>query len=590
MIYCDFEIAHAEVFMNSRGLRRRGLRGITAVLLALVLIASNITPVRAATADYAITGKFYQSEARATLSLINDLRAPGNAWYWSDKSSTTKTTPTDLPTLTYDYNLELIAMQRAAEIAVFYSDTHTRPDGSEFYKLTINGVSSRAENIAIHTGSKNSTDAFNKWREENENYDGQGHRRNMLDGGLTCVGVAHFEYQGVHLFVQEFGTSNSGASDPGAVNSEKTMTVSADTSKLKFGATCQYVSYELSSGMAVDLPKINVGYKTSGSSADNLCPGVVVSPSDYTIVWTSDDPSIVAISGSQFVGGNVGTTTLRATVTYKDGTTATATMEVEVLMLDISNLKFNIGNVSYEGKPVTFPLNITFNGKKLVQGTDYELSFENNDRPGVATIIVTGIGMYTGVSKSTFNIIGDGPTPLPATATPTPEPATPTPVPATPTPVPATPTPVPATPTPVPATPTPKPTNTPKPTKTPTPVPTDTPTPTPTNTPTPVPTDTPTPTPTPTLTPTPTPVPTDTPTPTPEPTATPVPTDTPTAAPTSDPGQTDTSNPADGAKQSGSNNFPTWIALAASGAVLVGVTLWLVLHKRKEDNGSESGE
>lgn len=589
MFHCDFDIAHAEVFMNSRGLRRRGLRGITAVLLALVLIASNITPVRAAT-DYAITGKFYQSEARATLSLINDLRTPGKAWYWSDKSSTTKTEPTNLGALTYDYNLELIAMQRAAEIAVFYA--HIRPNGGSPYEMQINGTKSYAENIAIHSGNKNSEYAFGMWREEDKDYDGQGHRRSMLSDEYTCVGIAHFEYCGVHLFVQEFGRSNSGASDPGAVNSDKTMTVSVDSSNLHLGATCQYASYELSSGMSVDLPKVTVGFKPVGSSADNLCPGIAVSPSDYTIEWKSDDTSIVTISGSQFVGGNVGETILRAIVTYKDGTTVSAEMKVEVLMLDISNLKFNIGNVMYEGKPVTFPLNIKFNGKKLVEGTDYVLSFENNDRPGVGTIVVTGIGMYTGVSRSTFNIIGDGPTPLPATATPTPEPATPTPVPATPTPAPATPTPVPATPTPVPATPTPKPTNTPKPTKTPTPVPTDTPTPTPTNTPTPVPTDTPTPTPTPTLTPTPTPVPTDTPTPTPEPTATPVPTDTPTVAPTSDPGQTDTSNPAEdgAAKQSNGSDFPTWIVLASGGAVLVGVTLWLVLRKRKEDNGSESGE
>ena len=576
--------------MNSRGLRRRGLRGITAVLLALVLIASNITPVRAAT-DYAITGKFYQSEARATLSLINDLRTPGKAWYWSDKSSTTKTEPTNLGALTYDYNLELIAMQRAAEIAVFYA--HTRPNGGSPYEMQINGTKSYAENIAIHSGNKNSEYAFGMWREEDKDYDGQGHRRSMLSDEYTCVGIAHFEYCGVHLFVQEFGRSNSGASDPGAVNSDKTMTVSTDSSKtMEIVATCRYSSYSISSGLAADLPTITVGRRLEGSGAKNMCPGVEVPKSDYSIKWSSDNNSIVSISGSQFVGGNAGTAKLTATVTYKNEKTISATMEVKVLPLDISKLNVNISEMQYNGEPVTFSINITFNGKLLTEGTDYELLFENNDRPGIGTYIIKGKGNYEGEYKGTFKIVGDEPTPLPATATPTPEPATPTPVPATPTPAPATPTPVPATPTPVPATPTPKPTNTPKPTKTPTPVPTDTPTPTPTNTPTPVPTDTPTPTPTPTLTPTPTPVPTDTPTPTPEPTATPVPTDTPTVAPTSDPGQTDTSNPAEdgAAKQSNGSDFPTWIVLASGGAVLVGVTLWLVLRKRKEDNGSESGE
>ena len=43
--------------------------------------------------------------------------------------------------------------------------------------------------------------------------------------------------------------------------------------------------------------------------------------------------------------------------------------------------------------------------KTLVEGTDYKLSYKNNVEAGTATITVTGIGYYTGTSKTTFTIV-----------------------------------------------------------------------------------------------------------------------------------------------------------------------------------------
>ena len=150
---------------------------------------------------------------------------------------------------------------------------------------------------------------------------------------------------------------------------------------------------------------------------------------------------------------------------------------------------------TYTGKTITPSPIIECEGVQLDNDLDYKLIYENNIEVGNATVIVQGIGNYSGELRRTFII-----NPLPVTNTPTPKPtATPTPKPtATPTQKPtATPTPKPtATPTPKPtATPTTKPTATPTPkqTVTPTPRPTATPTPKPTATPTPVPTATPTP-------------------------------------------------------------------------------------------------
>ena len=392
----EYSLNNTEVLMINTVLRKRWFRAVYAMLVAALVFVLCMTPAMAAAEQYSITGRFYQTESRATLASINNLRQGSGAWYWNEDNAT-KTVQTDLGALTYDYNLEQIAMQRAAEIAVFYA--HERPDGSAFYTAEFNGTKSCAENIAISTGKMSAEEAFELWREENEPYKGQGHRRNMLDKSLTCVGVAHFEYRGVHTFVQEFGRSNSGASDPGAVNSDKTMTVPVSTSNLKLGVTCRYSGFKIMSGGVSDLPSLNVGVKPEGSYADSMCPGLEVSTSDYTVSWESSNTSIVTVSGSQFVAGNAGEANLIATVTAKDGSKASTSLKIEVLPLDLSNLSLSISDVEYYGEPVDFDISITFNGVKLTRGTDYTLTFENNDRPGMASVTIKGIGNESGAAR-----------------------------------------------------------------------------------------------------------------------------------------------------------------------------------------------
>lgn len=42
------------------------------------------------------------------------------------------------------------------------------------------------------------------WREDNDNYAGQGHRRNMLSSKYNCVGIGHVYCNGFHYWVEEF--------------------------------------------------------------------------------------------------------------------------------------------------------------------------------------------------------------------------------------------------------------------------------------------------------------------------------------------------------------------------------------------------
>lgn len=70
--------------------------------------------------------------------------------------------------------------------------------------------------------------------------------------------------------------------------------------------------------------------------------------------------------------------------------------------------KTTIGTISskkYTGQEIKPLLKITYNGKTLIEGTDYKLYYSNNKNIGLGNITITGIGKYSGSKKITFNII-----------------------------------------------------------------------------------------------------------------------------------------------------------------------------------------
>lgn len=79
---------------------------------------------------------------------------------------------------------------------------------------------------------------------------------------------------------------------------------------------------------------------------------------------------------------------------------------------DVAKLNVDLKNDSeapYTGEPVKPELDL--NG--LIEGKDVEISYENNDRLGLAYIVVKGVGMFNGTKKIPFIITGkqviDGP-------------------------------------------------------------------------------------------------------------------------------------------------------------------------------------
>ena len=382
------------------------LTKLLAVMMALALCVTSFSLPAFADTDSDTTTltvevTYFQSMARSMLSLINEFRTDEDeAWYWNEDNAT-KIYATDLDELIYDYSLEEVAMQRAAEIAVSYS--HTRPNGTDCW-TAYDGVyvySAAAENIAA--GYTTAADVFEAWQEANESYSGQGHRRNMLSSNVTSIGIACVYYNGYYYWVQDFGSSSKSANTTATdANDSKTeVEIEVLNSYITAAAlTLSTSSVTLTKGETAELPTVTLTDATISEHwpSYRYVTGTV---SEDDVTWESADTSIASIGS--IVANSVGTTTFTATVADK----YTAELEVIVEAASIAGFTAELSQDSYEydGTAKTPSVTVTdTDGNVLTEGTDYTVSYSDNTEVGTATVTITGIGDYTGTLTETFTI------------------------------------------------------------------------------------------------------------------------------------------------------------------------------------------
>ena len=259
--------------------------------------AAEIIPVN-------ISVKYGQTEGRKIFDMINEMRTDSfDAWCWNEDNET-KTRYDNLNELAYDYDLERIATKRAAELALLFD--HGRPNGESFFSIyEEEGITYRAagENIAMGYRTAEAVNAA--WREDGEPYNGQGHRRNMLNPKFNCVGIGHVYLDGCHYWVEEFAYRTSvNTTETTANDSEQTMSLSVPKSKV--------------TGLKVAFDKTSYSLRTGESTEVKLTAKLTVFGSD-TIVTdlpaiSVNDPSIATYSNGKITGVAEGSTTLKASL------------------------------------------------------------------------------------------------------------------------------------------------------------------------------------------------------------------------------------------------------------------------------------
>lgn len=259
-----------------------------------------------------------QTDARSMLAGINQFRTGSDAWYWNEDNKT-KTVCSDLSPLTYDYTLEKIAMLRAREIAISYD--HTRPNGFWFSTAySSSGTTYRYAGENIAAGFPSAESVLDGWEEANEKYDGQGHRRNLLNDQCNAVGIAHVRYQGVDFWVQEFDsrlvpdTAETAADDSTSVVDVDVADSYLQSAEAQVGS----LSAQMSSGSSALLSAARISAQIVGhwpatdsggaESSCNLMPD--------SVSWTSSNERVARVSGSKVVCGKPGHATLTCTLWF----------------------------------------------------------------------------------------------------------------------------------------------------------------------------------------------------------------------------------------------------------------------------------
>ncbi len=267
---------------------------------------------------YSFDMTYGQTEARSMLSSVNSFRTGSQAWVW-DVSDSEKVYYNNLSKLTYDYGLEQVAMQRAAEVAVYYA--HTRPSGKSCF-TAYTSIGGAAENIAV--GYSTADAVFEAWREDNQKYWGQGHRRNMLGKDYKYIGIAMVQIDGTNYWVQEFNTVATDTTQTTACDTQKTVSIEIDKENISSKTVItKPAKIGLEPDETAQLPEVYERLALTESK-----PGSGHYVSGITTTWSGYDSKIISVDtkNKKITALKEGSTTLTATA---DGESAQVTVKVE---------------------------------------------------------------------------------------------------------------------------------------------------------------------------------------------------------------------------------------------------------------------
>lgn len=380
---------------------KKTFRKTLSVLMAMVMLFSMAVPAYAETINISVTGTYYQTRARSMLSLINNFRR-SNPYCWN--SSNTKEIQYNWDhDLTYDYGLEKIAMKRAAEIAL--KSGHTRPNGNSCFTVSSEvGYTGKhsGENIAMNTVGT-AERAFIQWREDNDDYSGQGHRRNML-GSFTHIGIAIFKVGNRYCYVQAFGYGNGSTVETKANDSETTVSVQADASAVQAtggSISCNVSSVSMEVGSTQALPKAQLELTMQGYA-------ISTSPSDAAITFKSSDSTGLTISGTNMTAKKAGTYKLTASAAFGGKTYTkdiTVTVKPHSLTSSTGTITLSQTKYTYDGTEKSPAVTVKYGSTVLIKDTDYDLTYKGDKtNAGTVTVTATGKGNYSGTLSTSYNI------------------------------------------------------------------------------------------------------------------------------------------------------------------------------------------
>lgn len=444
-------------------------RLLAVVLAAVLLPLTPLQPVKAAgaTETVSIQVTYGQTQARALATQINALRTNINNKNAASVASG-GAVQTALPQLQYDYGLEQAAMQRAAEVALVYSAT-TRPDGNPISSCyspsnVVENISCAGATVAQIYSSWTSAHSLSEYENMTNpsnvavgighvTYNGKDYWVAAFSDHASGSGWLQEDNGTVTCTVNIESTRITDRMIAGVPTGTVTINVGDyyDLSKCK--ASVQINGHDLRSeycplvgGVSaapadtsvVTFNGTSLYAQGIGSTSVNItCGGLAASPFTVVVQQPSISQAIIDTIADQSYTGyelrptikvrigstlltenidytvkyenniNIGTAFVTVTGIGRYVNTGSKSAYFRIVAPTVANATItSIPDQSYTGYAICPAVTVYVNSILLREGTDYTVSYSNNVNMGTASVIITGIGSYSGTRTTTFRITG----------------------------------------------------------------------------------------------------------------------------------------------------------------------------------------
>lgn len=277
-----------------------------ALALGLMPVMAWTTAAPQAVADEATNGDTVKIDGTADYDKVHEVLAIVNK----------ERAEVGLVPLVLDPKLTDAAMQRAAELALYYD--HTRPDGGSCFEvISTDRLGDMGENIAM--GQTSAAQVMDGWfyseRELYRNgvtdFPKVGHYLNIINEGYQCIGIGCFYKDGRYFWAQEFSSSPDGVEGvrDGAVPMQREIDVNYD---ICGGNQAFNVGFDFESKPSLTTSEtFEMKYcLQTDSFALDYCE---INP--FSATWTSSDPKVCTVDRDGVVTGmSLGTAIITATL------------------------------------------------------------------------------------------------------------------------------------------------------------------------------------------------------------------------------------------------------------------------------------
>ncbi len=355
----------------SHGVKRCRMM-LSAVVLVLVFAAAVPAKVQAAIGDrynISVQGTLHYTEAWSLLAGINGIRRTNS-----------------LDTLAMDESLMASAMQRSAELTVFYS-SELRPNMAD--ALAIN---TKAAASYVMRGYTNATDAAKALSGSTAALE------RIKNGDYKSIGIGCFEVNEKYYWTLLF--SKSAGTPKAHVDSKRAVTVTV-TELGRLNRPVAMVNNEITSQVtmyASNTETISVYWQdalVTGVSNPNT---TAVEASSFK--WKSSKKSVASVSSAGVITAKkTGTAVITAVPKVKSGSVEGISVKVTVAE---NTFTAELAKTLYThtGREIKPTVTAVKGDTVLTQNTDYTVTYSNNKNVGYGSVTVKGLGDYAGQQQT----------------------------------------------------------------------------------------------------------------------------------------------------------------------------------------------